>query len=78
VLHAKFPWWRTASGDLAVAGRRLDASAPPLRAHIPSGYGSSGFQPTGLLFPGEGCWEVTGSVAGTSLTFVVRVWERAY
>jgi hypothetical protein len=72
-LHAKFPWWRAASGALTIRGRRLDASAAPMGPHIPAGYGDRGFQPTGLLFPSEGCWEVTGSAAGEHLTFVVKV-----
>ena len=31
------------------------------------------FKPTALIFPTEGCWEVTGKVGETSLTFVTRV-----
>jgi hypothetical protein len=53
--------------------RRLDAEAPPLRAHVPDGYGALGFQPTGLTFPTVGCWRVTGRVRPASLTFVVKV-----
>jgi hypothetical protein len=69
----KFGWWRHASGRLTITGRRLDGPAPPLRAHIPDGYGDRGFQATGLSFPTEGCWEVTGQLAGTTLTFVTLV-----
>lgn len=72
-LSMKFPWWRGVRGKLTIEGRRLDASAPPLRAHIPEGYGDTGFQSTALIFPTEGCWEVTGKVGETSLTFVTRV-----
>jgi len=54
-------------------GKRLDAPAPPLRAIIPEGYGDTGFQATGLIFPTEGCWEVTGEVGDTRVTFVTRV-----
>jgi hypothetical protein len=74
-LSMKFPWWRGAGlrGKLTIHGRRLDAPAPPLRAYIPEGYGDTGFQATGLIFPTEGCWEVTGQVADTRLTFVTRV-----
>ena len=80
-LSMKFPWWREAGlrGRLTIHGRRLDAPAPPLRAHIPWGYGDTGFQSTALILPTEGCWEVTGQVADTRLTFVthvVRVGER--
>jgi hypothetical protein len=42
-------------------------------ANIPSGYGDSGFQATGIIFPTEGCWEVTGRVGEASLTFVTLV-----
>jgi hypothetical protein len=72
-MEEKFPWWRGVSGGLAIRGQRLDGSAPPLRADIPSGYGDSGFQATSIIFPTEGCWRVTGSVGTASLTFVVLV-----
>jgi hypothetical protein len=72
-LSMKFPWWRGVRGKLTVEGRRLDSSAPPLRARIPEGYGDTGFQSTAIIFPTEGCWEVTGKVGQASLTFVTRV-----
>src|SRR5262249_50685765 len=72
-LSMKWPWGRGVKGKLTIAGRRLDGSALPLRANIPDGYGDTGFQPTGLIFPTEGCWEVIGRVGEASLTFVVRV-----
>jgi len=71
----KFGWTRGEGvrGKLKIHGRRLDAAAPPLRARIPDGYGETGFQATALIFPTEGCWEVTGEVGETRLTFVTRV-----
>ena len=74
-LEMKFPWWRgdETVGLLSIEGRRLDLPAPPLRAHIPEGYGESGFQASVLIFPTEGCWEVTGRVGDASLTFVTLV-----
>jgi hypothetical protein len=72
-LAMKFPWWRAVRGRLTIQGRRLDAKAPPLRVSIPEGYGDSGFQATGLIFPTEGCWEVTGKAGEASLTFVTDV-----
>lgn len=72
-LSLKFAWWRGVKGKLIIEGRRLDGVAPPLRSKIPMGYGDTGFQPTGLIFPTEGCWEVTGKVGDVSLKFVVRV-----
>lgn len=69
----KFGWWRIASGTLAITGRRLDASAPPLTASVPDGYGPVGFQASGVRFSTEGCWEVSGSVSTSTLTFVTFV-----
>jgi hypothetical protein len=71
-IEAKFGWWRGEQGRLRIEGRRLDAAAPPLTARIPEG-SDGGFQATGIKFPTEGCWEVTGSVGNASLTFVTRV-----
>jgi len=61
------------AGKLRIEGSRLDASAPPLVGHVPDGYGDSGFQSSGITFPTEGCWQVTGRVGEASLTFVVLV-----
>lgn len=72
-IAEKFGWWREATGRLEIQGRRLDQSAPPLRSGVPDGYGDTGFQSSGLVFPTEGCWEVTGSVGTASLTFVTLV-----
>ena len=74
-LSMKFGWTRGEGlrGKLKIHGKRLDAPAPPLRASIPEGYGNTGFQSTALIFPTEGCWEVTGEVGDKSLTFVTRV-----
>ncbi len=72
-IGMKFGWWRAAPGQLTISGRRLDGVAPPVRADIPSGYGSTGFQASGVSFPTEGCWEVTGRVGDTTLTFVTLV-----
>jgi hypothetical protein len=37
------------------------------------GYGESGFQASGVVFPGAGCYEITGEAAGATLTFVTLV-----
>lgn len=74
-IRMKFWWWRGPGvrGRLSIAGRRLDAPAPPLRARIPRGYGLTGFQATAIIFPTEGCWKVTGTAGEASLTFVTLV-----
>lgn len=62
---------------MVITGHRLDAPAPPLPVVVlrgpEDGYGETGFHTGGLLFPSEGCWEVTGSVDTESLTFVTLV-----
>ena len=74
-LRMKFGWFRGQGvrGKLTIHGKRLDAPAPPLRARISEGMGETGFQATALIFPTEGCWEVTGEVGDARLTFVTRV-----
>jgi len=72
-MSMKWSWSRGVRGKLSIEGKRLDKTAPPLRVRIPEGYGDIGFQPTGLIFPTEGCREVTGKVADARLTFVTRV-----
>jgi hypothetical protein len=72
-LGRKLGWWRGVAGSLRIEGRRLDGPAPPLRAHVPDGYGDRGFQASGVFFPTGGCWEVTGRVGSASLTFVTLV-----
>ena len=72
-LGMKFGWLRGVSGQLRITGRRLDAVAPPLRAQVPDGYGDRGFQATYVIFPTPGCWEVTGRVGNSSVTFVTKV-----
>lgn len=72
-LSMKFAWQRGVRGALRIDGRRLDATAPPLRAHIPNGYGDIGFQATALIFPTPGCWEVTGRVGNARVTFITKV-----
>jgi hypothetical protein len=72
-IGIKWPWWRGMEGELAILGHRLDGNASRLRADIPSGYGASGFLPSGIYFPTEGCWEVAGAVGTAKLTFVTLV-----
>ena len=73
----KFGWWRNVRGHLTITGRRLDAAAPPLRAHVPNGYGMTGFQSSGVYFPSAGCWQVTGKAGMATLTFVTMVIKQA-
>jgi hypothetical protein len=72
-VSAKLGWWRGLPHKLVIRGHRLDASALPLRADVPDGYGAVGFQPSGVTFPTVGCWRVVGKLGSASLTFVVKV-----
>jgi hypothetical protein len=73
LVSTKFGWWRNVRGQLRISGRRLDASAPPLRSDVPDGYGVTGFQASGVIFPTGGCWRITGTAGPTSLSFVTFV-----
>jgi hypothetical protein len=73
-LGMKFGWYRLISGYLTITARRLDAPAPPASGlTFPGGYGLTGFNASGVIFPTEGCWQVTGRVGRVALTFVAFV-----
>jgi hypothetical protein len=72
VKGQKTYWVRPQGTQLLISGRRLDAGAPPVEAHIPCCYGS-GFQIVGLFFPTEGCWEVTARAGDSELQFVTLI-----
>jgi hypothetical protein len=70
----KIAWYRGKGvrGKLKIQGKRLDAPAPPVRSEF-SDYGDTGFQASQVIFPTDGCWQVTGTVGDVSVTFVTRV-----
>ena len=68
----KVLWIRPRGTQLTVSGRRLDAEVPPPTASIPCCY-PTGFQASGLIFPTEGCWEISAKAGNSQLTFVTRV-----
>jgi hypothetical protein len=80
-IGQKYGWWTVGTeGGLSIEGRRLDAAvASPLRTRVNRGVPQTAFAdvPGGrfwssaISFPTEGCWQVTGRVGATSLTFVV-------
>lgn len=72
-IGTKLGWWRNVSGSVDISGRRLDGPAPRLHGEGSDGYGNLGFQASGVSFPAEGCWEVTGRVGDAELTFVTYV-----
>lgn len=76
-LGMKFWFYRTVPGEVVIEGRRLDEPGPTalldtLRGPA-DGYGETGFNPAGLEFPSQGCWEVTASIDEARMTFVTLV-----
>jgi hypothetical protein len=79
----KLAWWKQGydwqaepEPDLTVIGRRLDGEAPPLIASKATNayaedIGSA--MMVGFDIPTAGCWEITGSIDGQELSFVVQV-----
>ncbi|HEY8225781.1 MAG TPA: hypothetical protein VIG25_10915 [Pyrinomonadaceae bacterium] len=76
-LKMKFPWWRRIPDKLTIHGRRLDSSARPLRVHIGKA-DRKDFVPSYLIFPTQGCWEITAKAGTSSLAFVTRVSRVGY
>lgn len=72
-LSEKFPWVRLVRGRLKIEGRRLDGLAGPAVGRASTGYGPIGFQASSVAFPTAGCWELTGTIPGGVLRFVVDV-----
>jgi hypothetical protein len=72
-LWMKLPWWKAVRAPLTITGRRLDGSSAPLKAEVPSGYKPIGFQPSQLIFPSEGCWEIVGRADDATLRFVTEI-----
>lgn len=69
----KVLWYREAPGELRIVGRRLDAPGGNLSAHIPFGYGPSGYQSTAILISEPGCWEIVGAAGGSTLRITAEV-----
>jgi len=71
----KFPWWPAVRGKLTITGRRLDGPSTGFHGQVasPAQVGKARFVPSGLIWPAPGCWQVTGTIAGHSLTFVAWV-----
>ena len=56
---------------LAVTGKRLDAQAPPMDVGRPTN--GAGAMLVGVSFPTLGCWQITGTYKGNTLSFVIWV-----
>lgn len=73
----KFLWFHDerARGHLQVTGTYLGGTAPPLVAEVPNGYPVVGYQASGLIFSRLGCWRITASAGGSSMTFTIWLYE---
>jgi hypothetical protein len=73
-LAVKWMWWRSddITGRFSITGSRLDAPAPPLRVEFGDPR-DRGFQPSQVIFPTEGCWEINASAGGSTLRLITRV-----
>lgn len=71
----KVGWYRYGRGRVRIAAIRLDEPGRVVRTSVPSGYGSTGFQASGIYFPSAGCWRVTATVGRSHLTYVTVVVE---
>ena len=72
-LWIKWPWWRKVRGRLTIETARFGGGGQELKGRVLPYYGETGFQPSGVGFPGPGCWQVTAHVAEGSLSFVTLV-----
>ena len=78
-MSTKFPWWRVLAGQLHAWAHPVGHARPRLRADVASAadYGPKGFVPSFLRFSKPGCWKVTGSLRGHTISFVTRVIRHA-
>jgi hypothetical protein len=73
-VSAKLVWYRFDRGaPLTITGHLADDPSMTLRAGIPEGYEETFIQASGVTFPTQGCWVITGSVPNGSLTFTTMV-----
>lgn len=68
----KVGWFRPGGATLEITGQRIDGEAPALESHVSCCYPTR-FQASGLVFPTEGCWEVTAKAEDRELSFVVWI-----
>ncbi len=74
-LEMNFPWWRSpeVQGALEINGTKLDGNGEALQALVSGDPNDDGYQTSTLVFPSEGCWQITASAGNASLTIVTYV-----
>jgi hypothetical protein len=71
-----YVWGESPNPTLTIKGRRLDGEAPPLIFDGANGSRTAdwgNFIMSGVNFPTLGCWEITGQLDGTTVSYVVLV-----
>lgn len=71
-----YDWQQEPQPDLKLSGRRIDGpSKPMLASSATNGYGIDlrSFMLVGIEIPLGGCWEITASYDGNSVTHVIWV-----
>ncbi len=74
-FRTKVAWWSDVRGVLHIVARRIDQpSAMVGRGDIapPAPTGAHRIEPTNILLPAPGCWEVAGRVGRAVLTWIFR------
>ena len=76
----KIVWWSQGYNakadphpDISITGRRLDGDSPPMLSGANGSWTDHDFIMSGVNFPTEGCWEITGRFHGSEVKFVVQV-----
>ena len=72
-LSMKFLWLKAPGARLTLSGHRVDDPSIALRFDLDHQFDSKGFQPSALIFPTPGCWQVNATTDGETLTFVTSV-----
>jgi hypothetical protein len=83
-IRIKVLWRRTrsATGPLAVTGRRTDGGEGTLRASVDANHDSeqrfSAFVPSSLFFSSPGCWRIEAVAGSESVEYTVEVADPAW
>lgn len=73
----KLPWYRLVPGKVrASATHELDGHEIPF--NVDEGYGDRGVQPSSVIFPAPGCWELRGALGESRVSLRVRVPEALF
>jgi hypothetical protein len=64
---------RYSNSDIGNLSDMEVSDARPRRSEIAAGFVGAHFQPSYLIFPSPGCWEITARANGSEMSFVTRV-----